>query len=186
MKIMGWPLWLRKLIIASAFFGMFAACGLTVFEAPDWLEPMMYQKGLRTMDGESLNRVEDAVGNEATVLVVNFFSTWCDVCQKEQPGLNQAHHEFVKKYDDAVVMIGVDIGESENAVRRYIEKYNVPYQVLLGWIGGPPTQSGSVPYTVVLFRPANEWLIYKEFPGYVTFATLDVAVEDAITEVLRG
>ena len=53
------------------------------------------------------------------VVFINFWATWCPACRAEMPEIEAVYQEYK---DKDVVVIGVDLKESEDKVRRYIER----------------------------------------------------------------
>jgi thiol-disulfide isomerase/thioredoxin len=117
---------------------------------PDTLAPSFFQEGLRVLDGPKIGYIGGAASADAEILIINFWASWCDACVAEQPELNRTHTEFTKDYGGTVEIIGVNVGESENKVRRYLHKYEVEYTTVLGWPSPPPGPKGQYPYTVIL------------------------------------
>ncbi len=63
------------------------------------------------------------------VVVLQFTASWCSVCRKEMPHLEQEVWQAYK--DDDFVLIGVDIDEDPNKVSPFIEKMQVTYPIAL-------------------------------------------------------
>ena len=70
---------------------------------------------LTDLDGNSVS-LSDFRGR---VVFINFWATWCPACRVEMPEIEAVHQEYK---DKDVVVIGVDIREDEDTVRRYIER----------------------------------------------------------------
>lgn len=60
-------------------------------------------------------------------VVVNFWATWCPPCRAEIPALEQAHREF----GGDVVILGVDVQESEATVEVFMQELDMTYPVAL-------------------------------------------------------
>jgi len=61
-------------------------------------------------------------------VLLNFWSTWCSACRAEKPLLIDAYFDFA---GTELVVLGVNIGESAQLVRDYINQQGIPYPVLL-------------------------------------------------------
>lgn len=60
-------------------------------------------------------------------VLINFWATWCIPCRQEFPVL-------VKKYNDAsgsLVILGVDIQENIDDVRKFVKEFQVTYPVVI-------------------------------------------------------
>lgn len=68
---------------------------------------------------------------EGKGVVLNFWATWCPPCRREMPLLEAAWNEH---RDQGVVIVGVDVGEPADSVRRYIDSIGVTYPI---WLDGP-------------------------------------------------
>lgn len=73
---------------------------------------------------------EKILSNKGSVLIVDFWATWCPSCRKEIPG-------FVKLYkeqkDKGVEIIGVSIDkEGIPAVQPFVRKFKINYPIFLG------------------------------------------------------
>jgi len=66
------------------------------------------------------------------VILLNFFATWCPYCKKEVIELNKLNKEIKNKN---FILIGIDIGEGAEKVKRFAEKHNINYTILLDRTG---------------------------------------------------
>lgn len=111
----------------------------------------------------------DAFGS---VVLINFWDTWCGPCRYEQPDLNQLYTEFS---DDGLEIIGISLAhEGVPAVAAYLDEFNVEYPS--GIIGPGVTETHpypvSIPHTLIIDRAG---VICHELTGsrsYETFAEL--------------
>jgi peroxiredoxin len=61
-------------------------------------------------------------------IVLNFWGTWCEPCRDEMPDLNRAAKEFA---DKNVVILAVNVGESEIPVKSFARQYQLDTLPLL-------------------------------------------------------
>ena len=81
---------------------------------------------LQTYDGEYYSIRNE----EKSIVILNFFATWCPPCKAEMPHLQS----FAENLPDDVVLIGVNLtarDDGERALRQFIEQYDVTYPILL-------------------------------------------------------
>jgi thiol-disulfide isomerase/thioredoxin len=67
----------------------------------------------------------DVEGNQVTLsdfrgktVFVNFWATWCPPCRSEMPAIEALYQEYK---DRDVVVIGVDLYESRDKVRKFVQ-----------------------------------------------------------------
>ncbi len=85
--------------------------------APDFALP--------TLEGE-VARLSDYRGQKA--VIVNFWASWCGPCKVEMPDLEAVYRE----HEDALVVLGIDLQESPEAIRAFLEdEVAVSYPILL-------------------------------------------------------
>jgi peroxiredoxin len=61
------------------------------------------------------------------VLII-FGTTWCSTCRSEIPRYKYFHETYGPR---GLVVVNIDIQESQDKVSRFAEKYQLPYRVLL-------------------------------------------------------
>ena len=80
---------------------------------------------LKVLDGGEVSLNEFLEGKKAIVL---FWATWCPGCRETLEGLNQRRQE-IEDNDTKIVL--VDVGESEEIVKKYFEENDIYIDVFL-------------------------------------------------------
>jgi cytochrome c biogenesis protein CcmG, thiol:disulfide interchange protein DsbE len=71
-------------------------------------------------EGEPTVSLEDFRGRP---LVLNFFASWCDPCQRELPAFNRA----AQRYQGKVAFVGVTFNDDRPSARSILDKTGVHY-----------------------------------------------------------
>ena len=66
---------------------------------------------------------------EASVIVLNFFASWCPVCRKEIPHIEKEVWQPFKNH--GAIILGVDYKEKPDTVKKFVMKMNITYPVVL-------------------------------------------------------
>ena len=85
-------------------------------QAPDFV--------LKDLKGDPF-RLSDQRGKPVLLI---FGTTWCPSCREEIPHLKDIYARYAKK---GLIMVNIDIQESQDKVSRIAEKYDLPYRVLI-------------------------------------------------------
>ncbi len=108
------------------------------------------------------------------IIFLNFWATWCGPCRAEMPSMQKLYESWDS---DKFVMLAVNVGESQGAVSKFVEKNGYTFPVLLDQDGkvskkylirGIPTtfiidEKGRVAAKIVGSR---EWTLEK-IPGLI-------------------
>jgi peroxiredoxin len=113
---------------------------------------------------------------EGKGVVLNFWATWCPPCRREMPLLESAWGRYGS---ENVVIVGIDVGESLEDVRRFVDAQGFSYPIwvepesdagaadtneMLGWFG-----SAGLPTTVFV---RSDGVIDKVYIGELNRALL--------------
>jgi len=130
---------------------------------------------LVTLDGDTLT----SSALRGSVVVVNFWATWCVPCRLEMPSLQKLHERHAG--DDVQVLgFSVDVGGSD-AVRAFLRERGITYPVgratdadrrAFGGIAG-------IPSTFVIDRAGT---VRHRVVGYFAPPALDAAVSRLLRE----
>lgn len=88
-------------------------------------------KEVAPLELETTNGDTYSIRNEEnSIIILNFFATWCPPCKAEMPHLQA----FSDNLPDDVSLIGVNLtarDDGEQALQKFMEIYNVTYPILL-------------------------------------------------------
>ncbi len=73
-------------------------------------------------------RVVHLSSYKGSPVILFFWTTWCPYCRKELKALNQQYSVMAK---EGIVVIGVNVNESEKKVQRFFEGYQLNFKMLL-------------------------------------------------------
>ena len=104
----------RKIIFRQVLFGVLALTVLAACTASSGQEPAPRFRA-KTLDGETFST--DSV--KGKVLLLQFWTTWCSYCRREQSMVDDINKEFAPK---GMVLLAVSVGESKKTVKQYLEE----------------------------------------------------------------
>jgi len=78
---------------------------------------------LMDMDDE-IHKLSDYKGKP---VIINFWASWCHECRHELPSMNRANE---KLKNSGVKMIAINVGESEETIFKFANKYPINFLVL--------------------------------------------------------
>jgi len=98
--------------------------GLPVINLPIPINPD--EKNYLGLSGSGLFRIPQI---KAKAVIVEFFSMYCPICQKDAPGVNELYRLIEKNPDirNKVKLIGIGAGNSPYEVGVYKKTYDVPF-----------------------------------------------------------
>jgi cytochrome c biogenesis protein CcmG, thiol:disulfide interchange protein DsbE len=104
-------------------------------------------------------------------VIVNFFASWCEPCQKETPLLAR----FYRAHHGQLIIVGVDVNDSRTAALGFARRAGVSYPV-----GTDPSAATAIRYGVAglpqtFFLDAAHRVVKRVF-GAVTLAALDAGL----------
>jgi peroxiredoxin len=83
-----------------------------------------YDFSARTLDGKSVQ----LAGYAGKVVLVSIWAPWCGPCKTEAPGFVSLYERYHKK---GFEVIGVAVQTNESDVRSFIQKYSLPWPVVI-------------------------------------------------------
>jgi len=109
-----------------------------IFIMPEWLpvNDVADAKSARKKDVAPDFELKDLQGRKFKLseqrgkrpVLLMFTTTWCPWCVEKIPDLKEIHATYSKK---GLVMVNIDIQESQHKVSRFADRHKLPYPVLL-------------------------------------------------------
>ena len=66
---------------------------------------------------------------KGSVILLDFWATWCPPCKKEIPGFIQLYNTYKSR---GLVVLGVSVDDSTPDVKKFIKQFKMNYPVLIG------------------------------------------------------
>jgi thiol-disulfide isomerase/thioredoxin len=104
----------------------------------------------KTTSGESFNN-ESIKGK---VVLLEFWTTWCQYCHDEEPLVEQVNKEFA---DKGLIVLAIDVAESKKTVKKYLEQHPRSCRIVLTEDTNLAAmyQANAYPIYVVIDRDGN-------------------------------
>lgn len=120
---------------------------------------------LEDLNGNTVS-LKDYKGEK--IVLLNFWASWCPPCRAEMPDLDKLYEE---NKDDDFIVLAVNLGESEDTVKKFIEQNGYGFPVLLDKTQevGITYQTFSIPTSVMVDK---EGKIRAYRPGLMTYAEM--------------
>jgi cytochrome c biogenesis protein CcmG/thiol:disulfide interchange protein DsbE len=120
---------------------------------------------LEALDGNEAS-LSDYAGS---VVLVNFWATWCPPCRDEIPHFEEASRMY---RDEGLVVLGVNFQESAAEVEPFVERLGVTYPILLDESGRVAKEYRAVglPTSVLVDR---DGVIQVRHSGYLSEGQLE-------------
>jgi peroxiredoxin len=110
----------RRILLGAALAAGAGVCAAPAAVAPAAMAPDFT---LRTLEGKNL-RLQEQRGS---VVLVNFWATWCGPCRQEMPHLNRLYEKYRAS---GFVMLGVNVDDDASNAAGVASKLGVKFPVL--------------------------------------------------------
>jgi len=131
-------------------------------------------KGELLADGSSWS----STSARGSVLVVNFWASWCGPCRAEQPELSRVARAYRGR---GVRFIGINVRENRSAAQSYVEEFQIPYPSLhdQAALNAARLQAFALPSTFILDR---EGVVAYRLTGKTTVAILSARLDRLLAQ----
>ena len=131
-------------------------------------------KGKLLADGSSWS----STSARGSVLVVNFWASWCGPCRVEQPQLNRAARAYRAR---GVQFIGINVRDSHGAAQSYTEEFKIPYPSLFDQaaLEAVRLQAVALPSTFILDR---DGVVAYRLTGKTTVELLSARLDKLLSQ----
>jgi thiol-disulfide isomerase/thioredoxin len=131
-------------------------------------------KGKLLADGSAWS----STSARGSVLVVNFWASWCGPCRAEQPELSRVARAYRGR---GVRFIGINVRESRGAAESYVEEFQIPYPSLYDQaaLNAVRLQAFALPSTFILDR---EGVVAYRLTGKTTVPILSARLDKLLSQ----
>lgn len=84
---------------------------------------------MRVLDGPDF----DLMSYRGHPTMLHIFTTWCEPCAIEMPNIVAAAKAYA---GSGLKVVGIDVRESDNAVRAYRKRFDIPFPIAMDENGG--------------------------------------------------
>ncbi len=121
-----------------------------IFLLPEPIDSTPFDFTLKDLEG--INRSLSSYKGKFVFL--NFWATWCGPCRKEMPSMQRLYDTYK---DSGLEIIAVNLQESNNIVKSFIDELNLDFTVLLDKTGevGAIYGAANIPTTYLIDRDGN-------------------------------
>ena len=113
-----------------------------------------------------------------TVVVLNFWASWCGPCKEEAPTLAAGWKRWEGK---GVQFLGVDAQDSKKWAREFQDEYGIKYPSAFDGDSRIKNRYGVTGFPETFFID-RDGIIVSKFVGPIDTATLDQRIAQALTE----
>lgn len=144
---------LMCLLLAASAFGQAAA-----------QQKPLPNLALNRIDGEKWNLAD----NRGSVVLLNFWATWCAPCRSEIPVLVSLSDKY-KAAGLKVVGVSVD-SENVALINKFIEDFKIDYSIVLAIPGSILSQQKAIPMSLLI---DEKGVLAKKYVGAVEESVLE-------------
>jgi peroxiredoxin len=117
--------------------------------------------------------LDSVSAHKGSIVLMNFWATWCPPCQEEMPALEQLYRRDAER---GLVILGIDQGESSLTAAKFARDHGVTFPILVDADQQYASSYVSIglPTTVIVGRDGH---VVKGIDGAQTLAQFQALVE---------
>lgn len=129
---------------------------------------------IEDLDGRPVTLSQSLGGKPA---LIEFWATWCPVCEALLPKLEAAHRRYGAQVE--FIVIAVAVNQSKSSIRRHLERHPMPFRFLWDTNGRA---------TRALQAPSTSYVVALDAQGRVVYTGLGAEqdIERAVRRALGG
>jgi thiol-disulfide isomerase/thioredoxin len=168
------PRWMRSIValvvVAATLLTPIGLSGAESSRFVPWTRPETPPLTLKDLAG----RTHALADYRGTVLLVNFWATWCEPCREEMPSMRTLRERLAGQPFE---VLAINYGEAASRVREFLERERLPLIALLD-----PGQATARAWRVRVL-PGSFLVDAEGRVRYTVIGELDWASEDAMRAV---
>jgi len=110
---------------------------------------------LEDLQGNAVDLINYTRGKPA---IIEFWATWCELCERLQPQLDRIHAQYGERLN--VVAVAVGVSQTVRRVQRHIDEHRTPYPVLWDARGGAVRAYNATTTSIVVMLDAQGRVAY--------------------------
>jgi peroxiredoxin len=110
---------------------------------------------------------------QGKVVLLTFWATWCGPCKQEMPEIETAYE---RHKDRGFIVLAVNFGEREEAVRTFVRQKGLTFPVLLNRNGNVASRYGVVSLPISFFIDQHGIIRERVFGGTLTAESISEAL----------
>lgn len=119
--------WLMAIAVVAVVLGVLVTIPLLRNDNPGAEGSLVGHDAPAISADDLAGRAWTLADGRGRVTWVNFWATNCEPCRTEMPAMQR----LADAYDDRLLILGVDWGESRTSVADFVERYTIDYPILL-------------------------------------------------------
>jgi cytochrome c biogenesis protein CcmG/thiol:disulfide interchange protein DsbE len=166
----GLPLtWIAAAVIALLVLALLGYALLADPTEPPQVGSLVPDFQLTALDGNPMN----LGGQQGSVIVINFFASWCAPCREEAAALEQTWREY---QDRGVQFFGIAYKDADSKAQAFLDEFDVTYPSTVERQNRTARAYGltGVPETFVIDQ---QGLLVRHFLGPITQAQLSQEID---------